>query len=131
LVDELFQALVGAVLPDDDYYDNASLNGSASHAEHAITRALPMLSTSRSHFIERSDTLLEGPSLDSALDIVTRHSLEQPAKQSAPRGEPRHRGIVAITGVHDPLRSANTRVADVDLGSGYKLGDLRFIFAAE
>ena len=38
LVEELFQALVGAVLPDDDYYDNASLNGSASHAGHAITR---------------------------------------------------------------------------------------------
>src|SRR5262245_1819679 len=38
LVDELFQALVGAVLRDDDYYDNATLNGSASHAGHAITR---------------------------------------------------------------------------------------------
>src|SRR5262245_27636138 len=38
LVEELFQALVGAVLPDDDYYDNASLNGSDSHAGHAITR---------------------------------------------------------------------------------------------
>jgi hypothetical protein len=38
LVEELFQALVGAVLPDDDDYDNASLNGSASHAGHAITR---------------------------------------------------------------------------------------------
>jgi len=25
LVEELFQALVGAVLPDDDYYDNATL----------------------------------------------------------------------------------------------------------
>jgi hypothetical protein len=37
-VEELFQALVGAVLPDDDYYDNATLNGSASHAGHAITR---------------------------------------------------------------------------------------------
>src|SRR5713226_6801821 len=38
LEEEVFQALVGAVLPDDDYYDNASLNGSASHAGHAITR---------------------------------------------------------------------------------------------
>jgi hypothetical protein len=38
LVEELFQALVGAVCPDDDYYDNATLNGSASHAGHAITR---------------------------------------------------------------------------------------------
>jgi hypothetical protein len=38
LVEELFQALVGAVLPDDDYYyDNATLNA-ASHAGHAITR---------------------------------------------------------------------------------------------
>jgi len=40
LVEELFQALVGAVLPDDDYYDNATLNSSASHAGHAITRVL-------------------------------------------------------------------------------------------
>src|SRR5437762_2137595 len=35
LVEELFQALVGAVLPDDDY-DNATLN--SSHATHANTR---------------------------------------------------------------------------------------------
>jgi hypothetical protein len=38
LVEELFQALVGAVLPDDDCYDNATLNSPASHAVHAITR---------------------------------------------------------------------------------------------
>ncbi len=38
LVDELFQALVGAVLSDDDYYDYSMLNSSASHAGHAITR---------------------------------------------------------------------------------------------
>jgi hypothetical protein len=38
LVEELFQALVGAVLPDDDHYDNATLNSPASHAAHAITR---------------------------------------------------------------------------------------------
>jgi hypothetical protein len=38
LVEELFQALVGAVLPDDDHYGNATLNSPASHAVHAITR---------------------------------------------------------------------------------------------
>jgi hypothetical protein len=38
LVEELFQALVGAVLPDDDHYGNATLNSPASHAAHAITR---------------------------------------------------------------------------------------------
>ena len=38
LVDELFQASVGAVLSDDDYYDYSTLNSSASHAGHAITR---------------------------------------------------------------------------------------------
>src|SRR5471032_2710021 len=37
LVYELFQALVGAVLPDDDY-DTSLLNSSASHAVHATTR---------------------------------------------------------------------------------------------
>ena len=36
---ELFQALVGAVLPDYDHYDDASLlNRLASHAAHATTR---------------------------------------------------------------------------------------------
>ena len=38
LVEELFQALVGAVLPDDDDYDASLLNSPASHAAHAITR---------------------------------------------------------------------------------------------
>jgi hypothetical protein len=39
LVEELFQALVGAVLPDDDHYDDATLlNSPASHAAHATTR---------------------------------------------------------------------------------------------
>jgi hypothetical protein len=38
LVDELFQALVGAVLSDYDYYNYSTLNSSASHAGHAITR---------------------------------------------------------------------------------------------
>ena len=39
LVYELFQALVGAVLPDYDHYDDASLlNSFASHATHATTR---------------------------------------------------------------------------------------------
>jgi hypothetical protein len=37
LVEELFQALVGAVLPDDDY-DVSLLNSITSHAAHAITR---------------------------------------------------------------------------------------------
>ena len=37
-MEELFQALVGAVLPDDDHYGNATLNSPASHAAHAITR---------------------------------------------------------------------------------------------
>ena len=37
-MEELSQALVGAVLPDDDHYDNATLNSPASHAVHAITR---------------------------------------------------------------------------------------------
>src|SRR5262245_28970093 len=113
-----------------------SLNGMslafAFQRHAAIVKAmLTTLSPSRSHFIGRSPALLEGTSLDSALDIATRYSLEQPAKQSAPRGELRYRSIVAITGVHDSLRSANTRLADVDLGPGYKLGNLRFIFAAE
>jgi hypothetical protein len=40
LVEELYQASVGAVLPDDDYYDNALLNGYVSHAGHATTRVL-------------------------------------------------------------------------------------------
>ncbi len=36
---ELFQALVGAVLPDNDhYYDASLLNSPASHAAHATTR---------------------------------------------------------------------------------------------
>ena len=35
---ELFQALVGAVLPDYDDYDASLLNSIASHAAHAITR---------------------------------------------------------------------------------------------
>ena len=35
---ELFQALVGAVLPDDDDHDASLLNGPASHAAHATTR---------------------------------------------------------------------------------------------
>ena len=38
LVEELFQALVGAVLPDDDDYDASLLNSITSHAAHAITR---------------------------------------------------------------------------------------------
>jgi hypothetical protein len=38
LVKKLFQALAGAVLPDDDHYDDASLNSCASHATHATTR---------------------------------------------------------------------------------------------
>lgn len=38
LVEELFQALVGAVLADDDHYGNATLNSPASHAASAITR---------------------------------------------------------------------------------------------
>jgi len=38
-VRELIQALVGAVLPDDDHYDDATLlNSPASHAAHATTR---------------------------------------------------------------------------------------------
>ena len=37
-MEEVSQALVGAVLPDDDHYDNATLNSPASHAVHAITR---------------------------------------------------------------------------------------------
>jgi hypothetical protein len=36
-VEELFQALVGAVLPDDDY-DVSLLNSITSHTAHAITR---------------------------------------------------------------------------------------------
>jgi len=35
---ELFQALVGAVLPDYDDYDASLLNSFTSHAAHAITR---------------------------------------------------------------------------------------------
>jgi hypothetical protein len=37
LVEKLFQASAGAVLPDDDY-DNATLNSCVSHAGQAITR---------------------------------------------------------------------------------------------
>ena len=35
---ELFQALVGGVLPDDDYDANALRNAFAAHAAHGITR---------------------------------------------------------------------------------------------
>jgi hypothetical protein len=35
---ELFQALVGAVLPDDDDYDASLLNSLTSHTAHAIIR---------------------------------------------------------------------------------------------
>lgn len=35
---ELFQALVGAALPDYDDYDASLLNSFTSHAAHAITR---------------------------------------------------------------------------------------------
>jgi hypothetical protein len=38
LVYELFQALVGAVLPDDDDYDASLLNSLTSHTAHAIIR---------------------------------------------------------------------------------------------
>jgi hypothetical protein len=37
---ELFQALVGVVLPDYDDYDALLLNAFTSHAAHAITRGL-------------------------------------------------------------------------------------------
>jgi hypothetical protein len=42
---ELFQALVGAVLPDNDH-DASLLNSSASHAAHATTR---VSNTQRDH----------------------------------------------------------------------------------
>jgi hypothetical protein len=38
LIYERCQALVGAVLPDDDDYDASLLNRITSHAVHAITR---------------------------------------------------------------------------------------------
>src|SRR6266851_7802277 len=34
----VFQALAGAVLPDNDHYDASLLNRHASHAAHATTR---------------------------------------------------------------------------------------------